>query len=266
MTIPTAQPLRTLFLLAALLTALAPLVIKASAAPETDLGVNHALVIGIGDYAQFDKLEGPAKDAQSVAALLTEKYGFSRQRVTLLTDKTKEKPTLINIFTAMDRYMRELTPNDNLIIFYSGHSIEDEDGETYWVPIDGKKNAKRTWLSHADLAQEYFTSDKFKPKSLLVLTDSFFSSKLFRSRMISLTPFDLRYGEKIRERRRASPARSSPSATGTGRPPPKPTAWGSLPTTSARRWPKTSSRSSISKICCSMKRSSFPSARSPAPS
>ena len=61
-----------------------------------DNGVNHALIIGIGDYDQWGKLESPAKDANEISRILTEKYNFDRGNITLLTDNTKEKPTLIN--------------------------------------------------------------------------------------------------------------------------------------------------------------------------
>jgi Protein of unknown function (DUF1566)/Caspase domain len=163
-------------------------------------GTNHALIIGINNYKGWPKLESPVRDAEELSKILLEQYNFKKANVNLLTDKTKEKPTLVNILTYMDRYINELGENDNLFIFFSGNSFEDDEGETYWIPIDGKKRSKMTWLRHADLAGEVFASPDFKVKSLIIVTDSAFSNKLIKPSSISLSPFDLRYPEKIQEK------------------------------------------------------------------
>lgn len=165
-----------------------------------DTGENHAVIIGIGNYEKWDRLESPTKDAEAIAKFLSERYDFKKSNITLLTDKTADKPTIGNILTALDRNVRNLTEKDNLLIFFSGHSTEDEDGETYWIPADGNKDTKLTWLKHASLIEEYFASPNFKAKNVAIISDSFFSSKLLRSRSISLSPFDLRYAEKVVER------------------------------------------------------------------
>ncbi len=164
------------------------------------IGRNNALIIGINDYQNWPKMKSPVGDAEKLAKLLIERYDFRKDRVTLLTDKTADKPTLVNILTQLDRYQQELTERDNLLIFFSGHGTEDDDGETYWVPIDGKKNSKLTWLSHSAISEEVLTADSFKAKNLCILTDSVFSQKLLRKRSVSLTPYDLRYQEKIVEK------------------------------------------------------------------
>jgi len=165
-------------------------------------GKNHALLIGIGEYDQWDPLASSAKDAEELANALAERYNFSRSNITVLNDRSKEKPTLVNIITALDRLRRELGDNDNLLVFFSGHSIQDEEGETYWVPKDGKKRTKLTWLSHSGLIEEYFGSDQLKVKNLLILTDSVFSKKLVVPYSNPLNFGDLRYREKILEKAR----------------------------------------------------------------
>jgi Protein of unknown function (DUF1566)/Caspase domain len=172
--------------------------VSGSARPDT--GTNHALIIGIGKYAKWSRLEGPVKDAESISKVLAERYDFKKSNITLLTDKTSDKPTLVNVLTALDGLVRELGEKDNLFVFFSGHSNEDEDGETYWIPADGKKKTKLTWLKHSSLIDEYFGVKNFKAKSLIIVSDSHFSRKLLRKRSISLSPFDLRYTEKIVEK------------------------------------------------------------------
>ena len=163
-------------------------------------GENHALIIGIGNYDHWPKLKSPTKDAEELSRILREKYNFKKSNVSLITDQTIEKPTLVNILTYLDRYLKNLTEKDNLLVFFSGHSIEDEDGETYWIPIDGQKKSKMTWLGHTALCNDVFASPDFKVKSLCIMADSPFSNKLIRQKPISLTPFDLRYPEKLKEK------------------------------------------------------------------
>lgn len=174
--------------------------LTAAGTEKVGSGTNHALIVGINGYTQWPALKSPVRDAHRIADTLTKKYNFSRANITLLTDKTQEKPTLINILTAIEKYMETLKENDNLLIFFAGQSFEDEDGETYWIPIDGKKSSKLTWLKHSTIISDYLGSDAFKAKSLLILADSLFSSKLVRPRSNSLTPYDLRYPEKILEK------------------------------------------------------------------
>jgi hypothetical protein len=160
---------------------------------------NHALVIGINNYQDWSKLTSPVKDAEAMAKILLDKYDFKKENISLLTDNTKEKPTEATILDYLDNYAKKLTEKDNLLIFFSGHSTEDDDGETYWIPKDGRKR-KRYWLSHTELAETYFTAKDFKVKSLLILTDSPVTTKLIKTVSITLSPFDLRYPEKIKEK------------------------------------------------------------------
>lgn len=172
----------------------------AALSPGKGSGKNHAILIGIGNYRNWPDLKSPPKDAELIARALTQKYNFRKSNITLLTDDSREKPTLINILTILDRHINDLTENDNLLVFFSGHSVEDEDGETYWIPSDGKKDSKIAWIKHSSLSEELFGSEKFKAKNLCIVSDSPFSSKLIRKFINPLSPYDLRYPEKIMDR------------------------------------------------------------------
>lgn len=161
-------------------------------------GTNHALIIGIGNYQNLTSLKSPVSDAEALAGVL-QKYNFSKSNITLLTDKTKEKPTLVNILTSLDKYIGTLTEKDNLLVFFSGHSTEDKDGETYWIPADGKKDSKFTWLKHSSIIDQLFASEKFKAKNLLIIADSPFSRQLVRRYENPVSLDNLRYEEKILE-------------------------------------------------------------------
>lgn len=197
---------KSIFLLPFILSVIAAALVvhnalfASAASRKANLGENHALVIGINDYREWPKLKSPVGDAEAMFKTLTEKYNFKKANITLLTDKTKEKPSLVNIITALDKLTGELTDKDNLLVFFSGQSTEDEKGETYWIPIDGKKTTKLTWLNHSDISDAYFASENFKVKNLCILSDSMFSDKLVRTYIVPVDVFNLRYEEKIVER------------------------------------------------------------------
>ncbi|MFC1516499.1 DUF1566 domain-containing protein [Thermodesulfobacteriota bacterium] len=160
---------------------------------------NHAFLIGINNYDHWSALKSPIKDVETVAKILVDKYDFKKENITLLTDNTTDKPTEETILDYLDKYIGELTEKDNLLIFFSGRSAEDDEGETYWVPKDGRKR-KRRWLGHTDLSEVYFGAKDFKAKSVCLLTDSPFSSKLIKDAPNPHNPNDLRYPDRITER------------------------------------------------------------------
>ena len=80
-------------------------------------GRYHALVVGNTEYRYLDKLKTAVFDADAVADLLEEQYGF---KVTRLTNATRDA-----VLRALTNYRRELKPNDNLLIYYAGHGVLD---------------------------------------------------------------------------------------------------------------------------------------------
>jgi len=57
-----------------------------------DTGVNHALIIGISNYAHWEKLQSPSKDAAEIAKILTEKYDFEKKSVVFSMTRQKKNP------------------------------------------------------------------------------------------------------------------------------------------------------------------------------
>ncbi len=81
--------------------------------PEVEFGRYHALVIGNNDYQHLRKLSTAVADAEAVAALLEDKYGF---KVTKLINATRR-----DITGAFNRLRQALTEKDNLLVYYAGH-------------------------------------------------------------------------------------------------------------------------------------------------
>jgi len=200
MTLPKSIKITLPVILLFLLASLAGVGLSAlSKKNSVSMKYNHALIIGINNYDHWPALNSPVKDAEAIAKILTDKYDFKQENISLITSNTKEQPTEETILDYLDKYADNLTEKDNLLIFFSGHSTEDDEGETYWIPKDGRKR-QLNWLSHKELSETYFAAKDFKVKSLCILTDSPFKADLIQPVAISLTPYDLRYAEKIAEK------------------------------------------------------------------
>ena len=100
--------------------------------PDMDFGRYHALVIGANDYRNLPKLKTAVNDASAVADVLRQRYGFT---VTLLLN-----PTRAEVVRALDALRSELTPRDNLLVYYAGHGFLDTEADTgYWQPVDAEE-------------------------------------------------------------------------------------------------------------------------------
>lgn len=97
------------------------------------------MVIGASDYKELGKLNYAAKDAQSFAGTLQERFDFKPEAIELITDDkdSASKPTIENIKAALARQLADPRLNDgDLFIFYfSGHGIGTSSGD-FLMPTD----------------------------------------------------------------------------------------------------------------------------------
>ncbi len=102
-----------------IVVAIAVLVLAQSAlsAGDIEFGRYHALVIGNNDYQNLPKLETAVGDAEAVAQVLKQNYGFE---VRLMRNATRA-----DILRALNKYRADLTDDDNLLVYYAGHGWLD---------------------------------------------------------------------------------------------------------------------------------------------
>lgn len=130
----------------------------------------HALVIGNNSYQQLPKLQTAENDAREVEKLLKENYGF---RTRLLLNATRQQ-----IVSALASYRRDLTTDDNLVVYYAGHGINDaEAGRAYWLPVDASRDDNSNWISADDITAGTKT---IPARHVLVISDSCYSGTLTR--------------------------------------------------------------------------------------
>ena len=137
------------------------------------LGAYKALIIGINDYKDPDipDLETAVNDANAMANLLSERYGFE---VKLLLDR---KATREAIYRALRSLTSSTEADDSVLIYYAGHGDLDRlTNDGWWIPADAKGGDPVTYLNNF-LIQTYMRS--MKARHVLLISDSCYSGTLF---------------------------------------------------------------------------------------
>jgi hypothetical protein len=135
----------------------------------------YALVIGNNNYEYLEKLDAAENDAEVIADVLTNKYGFE---VDLLLNADYD--TTVN---SLFKITNKLKRNDNLLIYYAGHGeLDKAENRGYWLPVDASYELRSKWISNQRIVDRIKAT---KAKHVLLIADSCFSGTLMRS---SLTP------------------------------------------------------------------------------
>lgn len=113
-----------------------------------------ACLVGINYTGTPNQLYGCENDVKKIHHVLTSKYGYESHNITILTEKTRLKPTRRNILLQFVRLLVESKAGDQLFFGFSGHgySIEDKDGDE----DDGKDEIIITCENH------YIVDDEFR--------------------------------------------------------------------------------------------------------
>ena len=99
-------------------------------------GTKYALLIGIDKYpaeSGFAPIEGSLNDVQLIRNLLITQFAFSPKNICILTETGA---TYSRILLELQELVRKSTPNDTVIIHFSGHSIEPAEYKHYLVTYD----------------------------------------------------------------------------------------------------------------------------------
>jgi TPR repeat protein len=136
-------------------------------------GKYYALVIGINQYhSALPQLKTAVNDANAVAQLLQEQYGF---QVTKLLDKEATRAKILDTISA---YKNTLNEEDNLLIYYGGHGSHDKDADkTYWLPVDAESSTSSNAIMEDDLTSKI---KALPARHVLIIADSCYSGDLSR--------------------------------------------------------------------------------------
>ncbi len=137
------------------------------------IGAYRALIIGINKYKDnyIPSLTTARKDAEEIAKLLKERYGF--QTKLLLDDKATQKA----VFNALRQLAESTQENDSVLIYYAGHGeLDTVYNDGWWIPSDAKFGDPLTYLDNTQM-QKAIRS--MKARHVLLLSDSCYSGTLF---------------------------------------------------------------------------------------
>jgi hypothetical protein len=149
-----------------------------AATDESDYpGDFYGLIIAINKYndpALVD-LDHPITDATFLYSILMGNYTFEPENITLLRNATRA-----DIIRTLDKLSYQMSPQDNLLIFYAGHGYWDENKETgYWLPADAEQSSSVNWIRNSTI-QDYV--DDINTRHTLLITDACFAGSIFKTR------------------------------------------------------------------------------------
>ncbi|GAB1257498.1 hypothetical protein NBRC116494_20000 [Aurantivibrio plasticivorans] len=139
---------------------------------DIQFGRYFALIIGNQDYWYIEDLRSPKNDTLNLQRVLEDKYGFS----TILIQDADEK----SILNALNDLHEQLTPEDNLLIYYAGHgnirkSSSSNRQRGYWLPVDAQADRFSNWISNSVISDHL---DRIQARSILVLADSCYAGNM----------------------------------------------------------------------------------------
>ena len=140
-------------------------------------GKYHAIIIGNTTYQDEDgvwrSLETPTNDADALADVLSNDYGFSN--VAVLKDVGRR-----DILLAFNDLSKRVEPNDSVLVYYAGHGHLDERTKRgYWIPVDAKGKDDSTYIRNSTIRDELNIISE-RTKHTLLISDSCFSGALLR--------------------------------------------------------------------------------------
>jgi len=106
---------------------------------------------------------------------LTGRYFFKSENTKILNNASRAE-----IIEAFDDLAKKITPRDNLLVFYAGHGVWDENMKVgYWLPSDALSDKKHSWISNSNV-KDYLGG--INSKHTLLITDACFSGSIFKTR------------------------------------------------------------------------------------
>ncbi len=170
-----------------------------------EFGRYFALIIGIDKYTgTWTALQNAVNDAKAVEKTLRDNY-----RIDHFITVYNEEATRSNIIRNFELLVETVSPEDNLLIYYSGHGEYKEAlKKGYWVPVDAVSSSTSQYISNSDI-QTFLGG--IKSRHTLLVSDACFSGDIFRGETRTI-PFE--DSEKYYQKIHATPSRKALTSGG----------------------------------------------------
>jgi len=143
-----------------------------------DPGKYYALIIGINSYPEMgENLDNAVRDATSIYEVLASRYLFEKENMNLMLNPKRE-----DLYIAFDNLKSKVKETDNLLIFYAGHGLWEEDSNLgYWLPSDARRENRAAWFPNSSLV-DYLKA--IKSQHTLLISDACFAGSIFKTRNV----------------------------------------------------------------------------------
>ena len=124
-----------------------------------------ALLVATTDYIDsgLSRLRSPASDARRLGALLEDQtIGYFDKVIPLVNDSKAE------IEEHIERVLRELGPNDTLLLYVSCHGIRDKHGRLFFTTLRTKRDLPESTAISARFIEEQMSRCRARRKVLLL--------------------------------------------------------------------------------------------------
>ena len=144
------------------------------------------LAIGVADYDDptIPKLQYAAKDAEDIATHLA---GSKEAKTLVLTNQRARHDDIL----AAKAFLRQSRPDDEVIVYVSGHGTLDREGNYVFCPVDFRMNNASNGVTFADLDGLF---DCIPALARLLLVDSCHSGELTDDQVQKLASNNVSYG------------------------------------------------------------------------
>jgi len=140
-------------------------------------GKYYALIIANDTYkpeSGMMNLKRPVSDATALREVLISRYTFDRNNIQTLYDRNK-----LDVEVTLEELQKKLLPDDNLLIFYAGHGIMDQESDIgYWLLSDATRS-RVTWLSNSTITDFIKAC---KARHILLIADACYSGSIYSAR------------------------------------------------------------------------------------
>lgn len=135
---------------------------------------NFFLGIGIDNYKTWPRLNNAKNDILAFTRLIEKRFGFDPSNIELLLDTAATRKNIINRIRG---FLKKTGPNDNVVIYLSGHGNEDQlsDGGYYFIPQDADADDVSTAVKSSDIIDPF---EHIRARKCLLIVDACFAGMI----------------------------------------------------------------------------------------